>query len=156
MKSKIIPISVIAALVAFGLLAAGCGSAATTRSIVTKAPKAASAPKTATAIITHVVKGCHDWSVNGNTAAADQTVKLSQGGTLTVTDNDVMPHTLIQSKGPAASISGGKMSHAGAQSTVSFPSPGVYNLTTKAGEDYTKGVTTTGADHVLKLTVVVS
>lgn len=156
MKSKIIPISAIAVLVAIGVMASGCGSAATTRSVVSKAAKTPGAPKTATAIITHVVKGCHDLSVNGNTASADQTVKLSQGGTLTVTDNDVMPHTLIQSKGPAATISGGKMSHAGAQSTVSFPSPGVYNLTTKAGEDYTKGVTTTGDDHVLKLKVVVS
>jgi hypothetical protein len=156
MKSKIIPISAIAALVVFGLLAAGCGSAATTRSVVSKASTTSSSPKTATAIITHVVNGCHDLSVNGNTPSADQTVKLAQGGSLTVTDNDVMPHTLIQSNGPAATIAAAKMSHAGAQSTVSFPSPGVYTLTTKAGEDYTKGVTTTGADHVLHLKVVVS
>lgn len=155
MKRTIIALSAIVALVAIGAIASGCGSAATTRSVVTKAP---SVPKTATVIITHAVKGCHNWSVNGNTPASRQTVKLSKGGVLTVTDNDLMPHSLVQTKGSAATITTGKMNHSGAQATVSFPAAGVYNLTTKAGEDYpsASGVKTVGEDHTLKLKVVVS
>jgi plastocyanin len=154
-KRRILALSAIAALVALGAIASGCGSAATTRSVASKAQTTSSAPKTATVIITHVTKGCHSWSVNGNTPAASQTVKLSTGGSLTVTNNDVMPHTLVQTKGPATTIATSKMSHTGAQATVSFPADGTYVFTTKAGEDYSSGIKTVGADHTLKLKVVV-
>lgn len=40
--------------------------------------------------------------------------------------------------------------------TLSFTQPGTYKFDTKAGEDYTAGITTTGEDHTLRLTVIVS
>ena len=48
------------------------------------------------------------------------------------------------------------MNKPGAGATVMFTRPGTYVLGTKPGEDYTKGIVTTGADNVLKLRVVVS
>ena len=39
---------------------------------------------------------------------------------------------------------------------VAFAKAGVYRFTTKAGEDYMKGVKTIGEDNVLRLTVQVS
>ena len=47
------------------------------------------------------------------------------------------------------------MSHMGATTTVKFPHAGTYVFTTKPGEDYMKGVMTTGEDNVLTLKVVV-
>jgi hypothetical protein len=43
----------------------------------------------------------------------------------------------------------------GATTTVKFLHPGTYVFTTKPGEDYMKGVKTTGEDNVLTLKVVV-
>ena len=47
------------------------------------------------------------------------------------------------------------MSHVGATASVKFPRAGTYVFTTKAGEDYMKGVKTIGEDNVLTLKVVV-
>jgi hypothetical protein len=47
------------------------------------------------------------------------------------------------------------MGHMGARSTVTFSKPGTYSLTTKAGEDYAKGIQTVGPDNTLRITVVV-
>jgi hypothetical protein len=43
----------------------------------------------------------------------------------------------------------------GATVTVSFPKAGTYVFGTKAGEDYMKGVKTTGEDNVLTLKITV-
>jgi hypothetical protein len=48
------------------------------------------------------------------------------------------------------------MNHMGARSTVTFPTAGIYNLMTKGGEDYTKGIQTIGPDNTLRLKVVVA
>jgi hypothetical protein len=47
------------------------------------------------------------------------------------------------------------MKHMSASADVGFPSKGTYVFTTKAGEDYLKGVKTVGEDNVLKLVVKV-
>jgi hypothetical protein len=68
-----------------------------------------------------------------------------------------MPHQLLQTGGPAAGITAlGMMAHMGATVRVTFVRAGVYRFTTKAGEDYVKGVQTIGEDNVLRLTVKVS
>ena len=90
---------------------------------------------------------------------------------MTITNNDVMPHTLIQTAGPKATIKlvkaamGGMgmhgkigpttMGHMGATLRVDFSKAGTYKFTTKAGEDYMAGFATTGEDHVLRLVVTV-
>ena len=95
-------------------------------------------------------------SVNGGTQSPTQTIRLAVGGNLRVQDNDVMPHQLMMVSGPQASFVGAAMTHMGAQSTVTFPSAGTYVLTTKAGEDYVKGIQTIGADNTLRIKVLVA
>ena len=107
-------------------------------------------------VIRHQVRGCHSWSVNGGPFKASQSIALRRGGWITVVDNDMMPHKLVQTGGRAAVLKGVAMSHMGATATVRFPAVGVYRFTTKAGEDYMAGVKTTGEDNVLRLTVTVS
>src|SRR3954454_10752857 len=116
----------------------------------------AAAPGSASPAIRHQTHGCHTWSLNGGPFKAKQSIALRHGGTLTVTDNDVMPHTLVLTGGPSIRIAHPRLAHAGALLEIRFTKPGVYRFMTKAGEDYMAGVKTTGEDNVLRLTVVVS
>jgi plastocyanin len=116
----------------------------------------AAAPGTASLVIRHQTRGCHSWSLNGGPLKAKQSIALRHGGTLTVTDNDVMSHTLVRTSGPSLRIAHPMLGHMGASTKITFTKPGVYRFTTKAGEDYMAGVKTTGEDNVLRLTVVVS
>jgi len=118
---------------------------------------AAAGPK-ATLTIRHQVRGCHAWSYNGSPYLASQVVTLRAGTTLTVIDDDIMPHRLAQKGGPVVSIGGAAMSHMGAIAHVRFGQRGTYSFATRAGEDY-KGMThaaTKGADNVLRVVVRVS
>jgi plastocyanin len=109
-----------------------------------------------TLTIRHQLHGCHSWSFDGTSWRAAQSATIARGATLTVIDNDVMPHTLIQVKGPKSTITGAAMKKMGATAHVAFPAKGTYVFTTKVGEDYMKGVKTTGEDNVLRLVVKVS
>jgi len=110
-----------------------------------------------TLVIQHELRGCHAWSYNGGAYKAAQKVTLARGATLTVVDNDVMPHTLVKTRGPAVVVSGKLvLRRVGASVRVTFAKAGTYRFTTRAGEDYTSGVKTIGEDNVLTLTVVVS
>jgi hypothetical protein len=67
-----------------------------------------------------------------------------------------MSHQLIKKSGPTVTYSGlHTMKHMGATLKLTFPHAGTYRFTTKAGEDYMKGVKTIGEDNVLTLTVTV-
>jgi len=131
---------------------------------------AASAPRSAAVLIRHQTRGCHSWSVNGGPFKPSQTVNLAVNGSLAITNNDVMPHQLIKTSGPSVRMQevptpmamgmkghfgAGMMAHMGAITKVTFPAAGVYVFTTKAGEDYMKGMKTIGEDNVLKLVVQV-
>ena len=109
-----------------------------------------------TLTIRHQLHGCHSWSFDGASWRAAQSATMARGATLTVIDNDVMPHTLIRVSGPKASMLHGSMTHMGATARVSFPAKGTYVFTTKAGEDYMKGMKTIGEDNVLRLVVTVA
>jgi len=135
---------------------------------------AGAAPGRASLTIRHQVRGCHAWSLNGNTFKATQSVVLRRGSSLTVTNNDVMPHTLIKVSGLAVryvnvqtgtmgagmgmtgKAAPGAMNHMGASTKIFFSHAGVYRFATEAGEDYMKGMKTVGEDNVLRLTVTVS
>jgi hypothetical protein len=121
------------------------------------AGSALAAPNNATLTIKHQTRGCHNWSFDGKTWHASQSVTLVRGGVLTVVDNDVMSHKLIQVSGPKALLSNrtGMMGHMGASTHVAFPTRGTYVFKTRAGEDYMKGIKTVGEDNVLKLVVKV-
>jgi plastocyanin len=122
----------------------------------------------ASLVIRHQARGCHSWSLNGGAYGATQTLTLGRGGSLSITNNDVMPHQLIKTSGPAVTYtrlaSGGMMglkgtfppamlARMGSSSKITFAKAGIYRFTTKPGEDYMKGIKTVGDDNVLKLTV---
>jgi plastocyanin len=120
------------------------------------AAAAASLPGNASLVIRHQMRGCHTWSANGDAFKASQSITLRHGGWLTVTNNDVMPHTLVLTSGPSLRIAHPKLGHMGASLKFTLIKPGVYHFTTKAGEDYMAGMKTIGEDNVLRLTVIVS
>lgn len=114
-------------------------------------------PASASIMIDHVTKGCHTLAVNGAAPGAPSaTLHLAAGAVLHVQNNDVMPHQIVRAGGPQPLLVAAAMSHMGARSTVTFPTAGTYSLTTKAGEDYTTGIETTGPDNTLHIKVVVS
>ena len=144
--------------------------AAAAAAVSVSAALAVAAPS-AKIVITHQAKGCHGWALNGGALESGLQVALRRGGSVTIKNNDVMPHTLIQTAGPKTTIKlvnaamGGMgmhgkigpnmMGHMGATLKVDFPKPGIYRFTTKVGEDYMQGFPTTGEDHVLRLVVTV-
>jgi hypothetical protein len=120
------------------------------------AGSAVAATNNATLTIRHQMHGCHSWSFNGKTWNPTQRITIVRGGVLTVVDNDVMSHKLIQVSGPKATLTTPAMTHMSAKAHVAFPAKGIYVFKTRAGEDYMKGVITMGADNVLKLVVSVT
>jgi len=60
---------------------------------------------------------------------------VTAGTSLEFVDDEVMPHQIVE-------LSGRRLA-------------GTYVFGTKAGEDYTKGIETTGPDNVLRLVVTV-
>ena len=119
---------------------------------------ATASPQSGTTLtIKHQLRGCHSWSVNGGAYKPSQSLTLKKGATLTIVDDDVMPHKLVRLSGPALTMpSSANMNHAAATTHVKFTKAGIYTFKTKAGEDYMKGVKTIGEDNVLKLKVTVS
>src|SRR5262245_47575206 len=128
-------------------------------------------PASAKLVIRHEVKGCHTWSLNGGPYQAAQTVKLKPGGSVQITNTDMMPHFLIKLSGGAVAMklvspgneslgklkapyAAGVMPHMTSVLKVVFPKAGVYTFRTKTGADYTK-LKTIGPDNRLTLMVIV-
>ena len=73
----------------------------------------------ATLVIRHQVRGCHSWSLNSDAYNPTQRGTIHAGSLLTVTDNDVMSHKLIQTSGPKVYYKGNpSMSHMSAKVQV--------------------------------------
>jgi hypothetical protein len=127
-----------------------------------------------TLVISHKVKGCHIWALNGRAPAVNQVVKLHPGQSFIVRNVDVMPHQLVKTSGGAVTMKlvvpgmmgastgmmkapypVGMMPHMSSVMRVTVPKTGVYWFKTVAGEDYTANVKTVGEDNVLKVKVVV-
>jgi plastocyanin len=142
------------AIVLLALAVAGLVVAA---SAIAGAQQSAKPAKAATVLIRHQMHGCHSWSVNGGSYAAVHTLALAKGGTVTFTNNDVMPQGLVKLAGAPVLFAGNKaLNKPGAVVRVTFSKAGSYVFGTKPGEDYTKGVMTMGPDNVLRLVVTVS
>jgi hypothetical protein len=118
---------------------------------------ALAAPSSATLTIRHQTKGCHTWALTGGAWKASQHVTLAKGAKLTIVDNDIMPHTLVQQSGPQAKLSTPAMRRMGARATAVFAKAGTYVFKTRAGEDYPSmsNMKTIGEDNVLRLVVTV-
>ena len=135
----------------------GIGLTAGVAMTSTASPRHVSAaPKNAKILIRHQMRGCHGWSVNGGAFRATQRVTLRVGASMTVTNNDVMPHRLVKLNGPAVRIGRASMNHMSATARVVFSHKGIYRLGTKAGEDYPgMEMKTIGEDNVLRMVVEV-
>jgi hypothetical protein len=118
----------------------------------------AKAPSRSTITIRHQMRGCHAWAVNAGAYTTKLQTTLARGGTITFVDNDVMPHKLVLTSGPAVRYHGSPaMRHMSASVRVTFPKAGVYRFSTKPGEDYPgMAMKTIGEDNVLRLAVRVS
>jgi plastocyanin len=116
---------------------------------------AAPANGTATITIRHQMRGCHSWSVNSGPFKASQSMSVKAGTVLRFTNNDVMPHKLVQAAGPNMRLTHPNMSKMTSSATVKLTQKGVYRFTTKPGEDYAwaGSMKTSGEDNVLRLTV---
>ena len=117
----------------------------------------ASAHGTATVTIRHQMHGCHAWSFEDGAYRATLNVQLKRGELLAIRNNDVMPHKLVRTSGPALTVLTPAMKHMGATARVRFAKAGVYKFKTKPGEDYSwaSHMETNGEDNVLRLTVTV-
>jgi plastocyanin len=120
--------------------------------VVTAAAPAGSA---GTVTIRHQMRGCHSWSFNSGPFKPFLSVNVQAGTVMRFTNNDVMPHKLIQAAGPKMRLTHSNMLKMGSSATVKLTQKGVYRFTTKAGEDYAwaRSMKTSGDDHVLQLTV---
>jgi hypothetical protein len=126
--------------------------------IVASAASAGSPPSNASLLIRHQVQGCHTWSANHDAFKASQSITLRRGGLLTVTNNDVMPHKLVLTSGPALHIATRDLGPHGRLAEGRPDQAGDLPLHDEAGRGLSgmSGMKTTGEDNVLKLTVVVS
>jgi hypothetical protein len=154
-------------LVAMGALAAGA--------LALGVGAFGATPKSATLVIRHQTRGCHSWALNGGPLTTRLSTRLARGGSLTVTNNDLMAQELVETAGPAVRQQlvrrgnmamsamgmemghGGPytMAHMGATLRVMFPKAGTYRFKLVDRGDYME-VKTIGPDHKLRLTVVVS
>jgi plastocyanin len=147
MKRFLITVTILGIATALGAGFSSSTSAAT-----------ANTPRNVKVLIQHQMRGCHAWSINHGAFRVSQSARLATGGSATFTDNDIMPHKLILTRGPAVKFVGtAAMNHMGASVKVVFTKAGTYRFTTKFGEDY-KGMDmkTVGEDNVLHLTITVS
>lgn len=132
--------------------------------------------KKAVLVIQHQVRGCHSWALNGGPLRVNQKIRLARGGTLTLTNNDLMAQELVKVSGPkvieqllkpfgkSMVMAGDDMgamagpytlNHSGARLKATFTKAGVYHFKLVDRGDYME-VKTIGPDHEPKLTVVVS
>jgi hypothetical protein len=131
----------------------------------------AAATTTQALVIQHQLHGCHTWSLNEGPSRINQTVSIKQGGSITVTNDDLMPQKLIETAGAhvvytritmGAPMGAKKafppamLARIGATSEITFAHPGTYRFTTQVGNDYMAPVKTIGPDNILHLTVHVA
>jgi plastocyanin len=117
----------------------------------------AQAHNMATVTIRHQMRGCHTWSFANGPFQPTLSFTVKSGTLLTVVNNDVMPHKLIQTAGPKLRLTHANMNHMSASTSVKFQQRGLYKFMTRAGEDYPNmpEMHTMGKDYVLHLAVLV-
>jgi plastocyanin len=109
----------------------------------------------ATIAIRHQMRGCHSWSFDSGQFKPSLVISVRAGTVLRITNNDVMPHKLIQTAGLKVRLAHASMSKVASTATLTLARKGVYRFTTKQGEDYAwaASMKTVGEDNVLHLTV---
>jgi hypothetical protein len=117
---------------------------------------ASTAPASRKLTIQHVLRGCHVWS-NGKTTSPMMRLALKPGGRLSILDQDVDAHQLMQLSGPVRLHLGGPMMTSRGM-TIAFTRRGIYRLQTKTVEmpGMEMDVKTVGPDNALRLMVTVA
>ena len=142
------------ALAAAALVLVGSACGGSDEQTATPAPIA---PDSAKLTILHVQEGCHIWS-DGQRQAATMRLAMAEGGTLTLVNNDIDAHQLVQLAGPDVAL--GSTMMMGGKSAVVFSEPGLYRLRTETveveGMEEMMEVETEGPDNELALEVEVS
>jgi plastocyanin len=115
----------------------------------------APAGSAATIVIRHQMRGCHSWSFKSGPFKPSLFVSVKAGTVLRITNNDVMPHKLIQAAGPKVRLTHPNMSKMASSATMKLTQKGIYRFTTKPGEDFpwAASMKTSGEDNVLQLIV---
>ena len=124
-------------------------------SLASSSQKTGTQPATAALTIQHVEQGCHVWS-NGRVTRSLMRVHLRAGQRLSLLDEDVDAHQLLELVGPAPLRLGRPlvMSHG---TTITFAKPGTYRLGTKTVPmPGAMDVKTVGPDNTLRLVVMVA
>jgi plastocyanin len=116
---------------------------------------AAPAGSSATITIRHQMRACHSWSFNSGLFKPSLSLSVKPGTVMKITNNDVMPHKLVQTAGSKLRLVHPNMTKMGSSSTVTLAQKGVYRFITKPGEDYgwVSSMKTVGEDNVLRLMV---
>ena len=105
--------------------------------------------------IVHVQRGCHIWRSDTGKGAMMR-ITLSRGARLSILDQDVDPHQLVQLGGPRLRMPGPMGMNSRGQ--LRFTQAGTYRLATKVVElpgQSMPAVKTIGPDNRLSLTVTV-
>jgi hypothetical protein len=121
---------------------------------------AGSAPRTTTRAVAlnirHVRRGCHVWNQDGRQAAMMR-ISLPRGGRLSILDQDLDAHKLVQMSGPRLMMPATMTMMDTA--SLRFMRPGVYRLATKTVEvpgAEMPEAPTVGPDNHLQLLVTVA
>ena len=137
----------------------GMGStAAMTRngSMMGAAPTTTATTRAVALSIRHVKRGCHVWNENGRQAAMMR-ISLPRGGRLSILDQDLDAHKLVELSGPRMMMPAAMTMMDTAN--LRFMRPGVYRLATKTVEvpgAEMPEAPTIGPDNHLQLVVTVA
>ena len=103
--------------------------------------------------IVHIVQGCHNWT-NGSKLAEKAVVTMRRGGKLTILNQDVDAHKVVQLAGPK--IATGARMTMNRSVTLRFTNSGTYRFKTVTSEIMGMPMMkTVGPDYRLLLTVIV-
>jgi hypothetical protein len=101
--------------------------------------------------IVHIVNGCHNWT-NGKTIAEKADLTLRRGARLTILNQDVDIHKLVQLAGPRIAL--GKPMGMNASAKLRFTRAGLYRFKTVTAEmPGMPDMKTVGPDYRLLLSV---
>lgn len=106
--------------------------------------------------ITHQMRGCHLWQIGNSRPKVHLRLTLDPGSMLRIRNDDLMPQTLRQDRGPKLRLVHPLMNLRSPTTAVLFERRGTYEFHTVAGKGYKLlGPRDARHDNVLRLTVLV-
>jgi hypothetical protein len=120
----------------------------------------ANAAPTHSITIRHQPVGCHAWSLDDGAFRVSLSVTLRRGEAIEFVNDDAMSHRLVELSGPTLALPPTLVQstfrhRGGGSAAVTFTRSGTYRLRSIDDETDSKPLPTTGADNMLRLTVLV-